>query len=106
MGYSPWGCTELDTTEQALMHAHRIYIKSFVSNCVKMLGQEYQKQRRLAFCKDVRSDLRHRRRRWRSQHDGIKGAVSRLAVWKVAKMSDTMKIEKQLLNLVIMPLLT
>ena len=80
--------------------------KEFVSNCVKMLGQEYQKQRRLAFYKYLRSDLRHRRRRWRSQHDGIKGAVSRLAVWKVAKRSDTMKIEKQLLNLVIMPLLT
>ena len=74
-----------------------------------MVGQEYQKQRRLAFCKEDlrRSNLRHRRRGWRSQHDGIKGAVSsRLAMWKVAKRSDTMKTEKQLLNLVIVPLLT
>lgn len=69
-----------------------------------MLGQENQKQRRLAFCKDLRSDLRHRRRGRRSQHDGIKEAVSsRLAMWKAAKRSDTMKIEKLLLNLVIMP---
>ena len=43
VGYSPWGCTELDTTEQALMHTHRIYINKFCEQLCRNGGSRVSK---------------------------------------------------------------
>ena len=43
VGYNPWGCTELDTTEQALMLAHRIYMNKFCEQLCKNVAPRESK---------------------------------------------------------------